>query len=94
MKKISSKILVMLFIFGFIVFIYPKVSTLKNQYNTNRRVDKYFDLIQEIPRKQLQDEIKRAEDYNKTLVGSLVPNVFPMCSSSMKKKEMLNTKPC
>ena len=76
MKKFSSKILVMLFIFGFIVFIFPKVSAVKNQYDTNRRVDKYFDLVQEIPRKQLKNEIKKAEDYNKTLVGSLVPDVF------------------
>lgn len=68
--------LILLFIAGLSIFLYPTFSNAWNKYRDSQLITEYSKTIEETDDHTLDDEWQRAEDYNETLVGLPVPNAF------------------
>lgn len=72
MKRIKSeyKFLIILFI-GVILLAYPSVSNYINSYTASRVINSYSEVIGNINKENLEEEIKKAKEYNEKYVYSL-----------------------
>lgn len=68
--------LILLFIAGLSIFLYPTFSNAWNKYRDSQLITEYNNIVGSNDDNTLDDEWQRAEDYNETLVGLPVPNAF------------------
>lgn len=73
----TSKILILiLFLAGLTILLYPTISDQWNKYRNAQLKSEYTQTIENSDRESLEEELEAASEYNKTLVGSSVPDAF------------------
>jgi len=76
MKKYCSYIgFILLFLIGLSILLYPTISNMWNEYRSERLIAEYDDnlVVDESGKEAMFNKVK---EYNKSLVGSTVPDVF------------------
>lgn len=76
MKKIKNIILLLIFIIGFAVFAYPTVSNWLAEYNQIKVVQSYNKYVTSISPAQMEEEWRRAEEYNELLQAGPITDPF------------------
>lgn len=76
-KKVVSVIFVLLFLFFIGVMDYPFISRLINEHNQGQVVAEYDASISEMAKSEIKNELKRAKDYNISLLSGINKQVFP-----------------
>lgn len=76
MKKLKNMILILLFLVGFGIFAYPTLSDWLARYNQIQVVQSYNQYITGLTPAQMEDEWKRAEEYNNLLQTSPITDPF------------------
>ena len=71
-KQLPNILLVLVFIIGFCIFLYPPLSDFINSLIHSKEISKYEHLTSELSFEQYDKMILEAEEYNKTLVGNLL----------------------
>lgn len=67
---------ILLFVLGLAILLYPTVSDWWNQRVANTLVNDYQSVVSEMNQEDLDEIYKRAEEYNKHLIGNVVPDIF------------------
>lgn len=76
-KKQSLKIrIILLFVVGFMILLYPTVSNQWNKYRDNKLKSEYTQAVKNLDEDILQKELEAASEYNQSLIGSSVPDAF------------------
>ena len=75
-KKKSMVPYILLFVLGLAILLYPTVSDWWNQRVANTLVNDYQSVVSEMNQEDLDEIYKRAEEYNKHLIGNVVPDIF------------------
>ena len=70
-KNIIDRILIILFIVGFLIFIYPIASNYLSRISQIREIDNYLDLIAKIDDKEYQKLIDEATEYNEKIYAGI-----------------------
>ena len=82
MKKHASKIvLVIIFIAGLLILLYPTISDRWNRYRDDQLKSEYSQTVATLDRDDLEKEFQAASLYNKTLIGLPVPDAFSIHES-------------
>lgn len=78
MKKISLKKLlpVIVFIFGFLIAIYPIISQKYYSISSSKVIQDYIRSVEQMESKEIERKLKLAHDYNKTLDPSRLADPF------------------
>lgn len=76
MKKNKNIILLLIFIIGFAVFAYPTVSNWLAEYNQIKVVQSYNKYVTSISPAQMEEEWRRAEEYNELLQAGPITDPF------------------
>jgi sortase A len=66
-RRISTIILVVIFLVGLCVLLYPTISNLYNQYGAVAAITDYDESVKELNEQQRQDMLQAARDYNEKL---------------------------
>ena len=82
MKKHASKIvLVIIFIAGLLILLYPTISDRWNRYRDDQLKSEYAQTVTTLDRDDREKEFQAASLYNKTLIGLPVPDAFSIRES-------------
>lgn len=76
MKKLKNIVLLLIFLIGFAVFAYPKVSNWLAEYNQIQVVQSYNKFVTGISPAQMEEEWRRAEEYNELLQAGPITDPF------------------
>lgn len=68
--------IILLFVVGFGILFYPSFSNWWNERRNAALMASYEETIQNIDRSELDKEKLRAETYNQTLIGNVLPDAF------------------
>ncbi|MGI6206101.1 MAG: class C sortase [Anaerovoracaceae bacterium] len=68
--------IIIVFIVGLLIFLYPTISNTWNKYRDQQLISDYDNAVAQQDDSVLEEELQKAEDYNKTLVGERVPYSF------------------
>lgn len=84
---ISTLILIVMFIVGMALVLYPSFSNYFNQHYASRTVATYQDKVNSLSTDTTKEIIEKAEEYNKTLLSS--PSRFQMTDEEREEYESL-----
>jgi sortase A len=70
-KHFSSLLLILIFLIGFSVLLYPTVSNLINQRNSTKLIENYDNVVKNISKKDYGNILKAAHKYNDKLAKSI-----------------------
>ena len=76
-KKVVSAIFVLLFLFFIGVMDYPFISRLINEHNQGQVVAEYDAAVGELEEAEIKKELRRAKEYNLSLLSGVNKQVFP-----------------
>lgn len=69
-------LIALIFIAGFLIFMYPTFSDAWNRNRDSHLITEYQSYVEDAGEEQLEEELEKAEAYNKTLLGGQVPDAF------------------
>lgn len=69
-KRLTTVLVVLVFVVGLGILLYPTFSDLWNQFRQDSLIDEYIKTTAEIDRKDLSEQLKAAENYNSVLDSS------------------------
>ena len=69
-------LIALIFIAGFLIFMYPTFSDAWNRNRDSHLITEYQSSVEDAGEEQLEEELEKAEAYNKTLLGGQVPDAF------------------
>lgn len=69
-KNLSTIVLLCAFFFGICLLLYPTVSDWWNSFHQSRVIATYVEAVEAIEPEAYEEMMKRAEEYNETLVGN------------------------
>lgn len=69
-------LIILIFAAGLMIFLYPTISDTWNSYRDSKLITQYIQSVDVTDDARLEEELQKAEDYNKTLVGGQVPDAF------------------
>lgn len=75
-RKTRIAAMVLLFLVGLSILLYPVVSSMWNQMLADRTIGKYNDLVEDMPNEDLESALQAARDYNSELYEPSVPDAF------------------
>lgn len=75
-RKIYNFMIVLLFLVGFIVLVYPLSANLWNQYREKQLVNTWEESIQDISEDEFEEMLQEARKYNEEQIGNEVPDAF------------------
>ena len=75
-KKVISVLIVLLFLFFIGIMDYPYVTRLINEGDQTQMVNEYYDVVKKMNKAQIDEEIKKAEEYNKSLQNGISKQAF------------------
>lgn len=75
-RKGTKILLVMLFIIGLLITMYPFISDFWNQMRTESIVSEYRNDVERMPSKTLQEEYRRARSYNDSHSSNVIFDIF------------------
>jgi len=68
--------LILLFIIGLSILLYPSISNAWNQHRADQLIEQYSRSADTSDQDSMKAELNKAEAYNKTLIGTSVPDAF------------------
>ncbi len=74
-NKIKNTGLVLLFVIGLSILLYPTVSNMWNQHRAEMLMTEYEQICTESD-EEVRNELEKVRDYNSTLIGQSVPDAF------------------
>ena len=74
--KGSLILIVLLFVLGIGVLLYPTISDLWNTYRSNQLVTVYQSKVDQIPEERIREELRRARAYNRQHTNNVVADAF------------------
>ena len=66
-KRLTTVLVVIVFILGLGILLYPTFSDLLNQFRQDSLIDEYIKTTEDVSSEDLSEQIKEAEGYNSTL---------------------------
>ncbi len=75
-SKLETMIIIILLVFGIGTLLYPTISQQWNHYRESKLVQNTTKIYQEISDETKQRDLEKAKEYNDSLIGGIVPNVF------------------
>lgn len=66
-KRLTTVLVVIVFILGLGILLYPTFSDLLNQFRQDSLIDEYIKTTEDVSSEDLSEQIKEAEEYNSTL---------------------------
>lgn len=77
MSKYRKNIgLVLLFLIGLSILLYPTVSNLWNEYRAQKLISEYDSVVSNSSNVDYDTIMKSAQNYNKSLIGEILPDAF------------------
>lgn len=87
MTNRKKKILwALIFVVGLLIFLYPTISDLWNKRRSEDLVAEYQKEIKKTPSRDFEKEKHRVREYNKELLGEVVPHVFAVRENKRDKE--------
>ena len=69
-KHLTTIIIIVMFIVGLSVLLYPAISNYINQKNASRVIGEYNDKLEKTGSDRIESMFMQAQDYNKRLAGT------------------------
>lgn len=77
MKRNNNNLkIILLFILGLLVLLYPTISNKWNEERNKKLMVTYDESIAQVDTKDIDKALLEASEYNKTLIGTVVPDAF------------------
>ncbi len=76
-SNLGRRVSIILLIFlGLSILLYPAVSDAWNRYRAHLLISDYSGAVQAMDNDEYEEELARAQEYNETLIGGVVPDAF------------------
>lgn len=75
-KHILNIIIVIIFICGLSLLLYPFISNFWNDLHQSKVINNYVGVVNTLDQETYERLIKEASDYNKTLIGQSIANIY------------------
>ena len=91
-NKKHRALLAILFLIGLAILLYPVASNKWNEYRAHRLISDYETAVESLGEDEYDEHIEKAAKYNKSLIGSEVPDAFSIREGirDMEYEKLLN----
>ena len=85
-RKLSIILMSLIFLSGLGIMLYPVISNAYMEYKQKSVITNYEETVKEMPKDTINEELERASDYNKLLIGTAIVT-DPFDPEAQKKLE-------
>ena len=85
-RKLSIILISLIFLSGLGIMLYPMISNAYMEYKQNSIIKNYDEVVKEMPKDTINEELEHARDYNKLLIGTAIVT-DPFDPEAQKKLE-------
>ena len=86
-RKLSIILISLIFLSGLGIMLYPMISNAYMEYKQNSIIKNYDEVVKEMPKDTINEELEHARDYNKLLIGTAIVT-DPFDPEAQKKLEL------